>query len=218
MTKIKAYVFDVYGTLFDVHSVSRACDELFPNQGIAISQTWRQKQIEYSFLRQLTGNYKDFFAVTKDSLRYAIQLHCGDYNDSQLKKLLEKYLTLNTFPEVIEVLDQLRESKLAVFSNGSHQMLDPLLKQAAIYNKFNHIISVDEIKQYKPTSESYQYCLNTLKVNKEEVLFMSSNGWDITGAKSFGFQTAWINRNKLPVEQLQLEPDAICNDLRGIID
>ncbi|QPC47829.1 haloacid dehalogenase type II [Mangrovibacillus cuniculi] len=204
---IKAFVFDVYGTLFDVHSIQQVANEIFPGKGTEISQTWRQKQIEYSFLRQLMGQYKSFKQVTKDALVYSLTLHDQKVDDESVKRLIDQYLHLDLYPEVIDVLTTKGDQKLAVFSNGSRDMLEPLLDNAKVNSFFDHIISVDDIKNYKPTPASYMHALNHLGFNREEVLFMSSNGWDITGAKSFGFHTAWINRGQLPVEVLQLHPD-----------
>jgi len=131
--------------------------------------------------------------------------------------LLEAYLQLPAYPEVEDVLKQLKEKELIVFSNGSHNMLDPLVQHAGFREFFNHILSIDEVKQYKPSPASYNYALELLGVKRSEVLFMSSNGWDISGAKNFGFQTAWINRKDLPVEELGLVPDYIFSDLTGLL-
>lgn len=217
-TQIKAFVFDVYGTLFDVHSVKEKCDELFPGKGEKISQVWRMKQIEYSNLRQLMGNYETFLTITKDALKYAIHDSNEKWLEEKESKLISAYLELTHYPEVESVLSQLKDKTLAVFSNGSHDMLDPLINLSGLSPLFNHVISIDEVKQYKPTSASYNHALKTLGVKKEEVLFMSSNGRDIFGAKNFRFQTAWINRNQLPVEELNLVPDSIYSDLRGILE
>ena len=215
---IKALVFDVYGTLFDVHAVKAKADELYPEHGADISQVWRQKQLEYSFLRQLNGQYVPFSQVTRDALRYALlqlKLHVTEEN---IAALMEAYLELSHYEEVEAVLQEMRGKQLAVFSNGSHDMLDPLIEQSGLGSLFDHIISVDDIKQYKPTPAAYMHALNTLGLKREEVLFMSSNGWDITGAKSFGFRTAWINRSGLPVEELNLDPDSIYDDLNGLLE
>lgn len=215
---IQALVFDVYGTLFDVHSVKEQAEALYPDHGEAISKRWREKQLEYSFLRQLNGQYVPFSQVTQDALRYTLlelKLHM---TEEQITTLMETYLTLDVYPEVSSVLETMADKRLVVFSNGSHDMLDPLIKQSGLADRFEHLVSVDDIKQYKPAPASYMHALNTLGLKREEILFMSSNGWDITGAKSFGFKTAWINRNGLPVEELNLDPDRIYDDLTGITE
>lgn len=215
---IKAFVFDVYGTLFDVHSVRDKCEKMYPGKGTEISKTWREKQIQYSNLRQLMGNYQTFLTVTKEALRYAVKQHGEELDKAAEKELINSYLHLVAYPEVKEVLAQIQDKKIAVFSNGSHDMLDPLIKESEISKLIHQLISVDEIKQFKPTSASYDYALKQLQVQQEEVLFMSSNGWDISGAKNYGFQTAWINRKNLPVEELNLEPNSIYQDLKGILE
>lgn len=215
---IQALVFDVYGTLFDVHSVKEQAEALYPDHGEAISKRWREKQLEYSFLRQLNGQYVPFSQVTQGALRYTLlelKLHV---TEEQITTLMETYLTLDVYPEVSSVLETMADKRLVVFSNGSHDMLDPLIEQSGLADRFEHLVSVDDIKQYKPAPASYMHALNTLGLKREEILFMSSNGWDITGAKSFGFKTAWINRNGLPVEELNLDPDRIYDDLTGITE
>ncbi|MEK4649189.1 haloacid dehalogenase type II [Exiguobacterium sp. FSL W8-0210] len=215
---IQALVFDVYGTLFDVHSVKEQAEVLYPDHGEAISKRWREKQLEYSFLRQLNGQYVPFSQVTQDALRYTLLELKIHVTEEQITTLMETYLTLDVYPEVSSVLETMADKHLVVFSNGSHDMLDPLIEQSGLADRFEHLVSVDDIKQYKPAPASYMHALNTLGLKREEILFMSSNGWDITGAKSFGFKTAWINRNGLPVEELNLDPDRIYDDLTGITE
>ena len=218
MSHIKSFVFDAYGTLFDVFSVKEECEELFPSKGDQISQTWRQKQLEYSYLRQMMGKYRPFSNVTRDALRYAVEDAGANLSHSNEEQLLEAYKKLNVYDEVPQVLKELKEEgmTLAIFSNGSHDMLDPLVEHSPLAEYLDHIISADDIKQYKPTPASYTHALDSLDLTRGEILFMSSNGWDISGAKNFGFNTAWINRNEKPVEQLELEPDNIYFDLKGI--
>ncbi|MBO1511069.1 haloacid dehalogenase type II [Metabacillus bambusae] len=217
-SSINALVFDVYGTLFDVYSVKEKCDELFDGKGEEISILWRQKQLEYSFLRQLMGQYEPFIDITRDSLKYAINKLNLEYNQEKELVLLEEYKNLSHYPEVETVLKEMKPKKLAVFSNGSRDMLEPLIQNSGLSSLFDEIISVDDIKQYKPTPASYSYCLKVLGLEREEILFMSSNGWDISGAKNFGFKTAWINRNKLPIEELNQKPHTIYKDLNGIME
>ncbi|WP_347550984.1 haloacid dehalogenase type II [Pseudalkalibacillus hwajinpoensis] len=220
MKSMKAFVFDAYGTLFDVFSVMEKCEELFPNKGDQINQTWRQKQLEYSYLRQMMGKYRPFSEVTRDALRFAVANAGAELNQENEESLLEAYKKLAVYDEVPGVLKDLKEKgmTLAIFSNGSHDMLDSLVKQSPLADYLDHIISADDIKQYKPTPASYTLALDSLELKREEILFMSSNGWDISGAKNFGFNTAWINRPEKPVEQLNLEPDTIYADLTGIKD
>lgn len=214
---IKAFVFDVYGTLFDVTAIKNECEKLYPGYGEKISQTWRTKQVEYFMLRQLMGNYATLHSVTHQALKYTLNENGLQSSEKNEQLLLQAYLELPLYEEVAEVLAQLKDQNLVVFSNGSHDMLDPLIEHAGLTSSFSRIISIDEIKQFKPAPTAYEYASEELGIKKDEVLFMSSNGWDISGAKNFGFQTAWINRKNLPVEELELEPDYIFNDLNGLL-
>lgn len=216
-SQIKAFVFDVYGTLFDVTAVKDECEKLYPGYGETISQTWRAKQVEYFMLRQLMGNYATLSSITHQALKYALKENELKSNEQNEQHLLEAYLHLPLYAEVENVLTQLKDQKLVVFSNGSHDMLDPLIENAGVENLFSEVLSIDEIQQFKPAPASYQYAVNKLDLENHEVLFMSSNGWDISGAKNFGFQTAWINRKNLPIEELELEPDYIFSDLNGLL-
>ena len=216
-SQIKAFVFDVYGTLFDVTAVKDECEKLYPGYGETISQTWRAKQVEYFMLRQLMGNYATLSSITHQALKYALKENELKSNEQNEQHLLEAYLHLPLYAEVEKVLTELKDQKLVVFSNGSHDMLDPLIKNAGLENLFSEVLSIDEIQQFKPAQASYQYAVEKLDLENHEVLFMSSNGWDISGAKNFGFQTAWINRKNLPIEELELEPDYIFSDLNGLL-
>lgn len=216
-SQIKAFVFDVYGTLFDVTAVKDECEKLYPGYGETISQTWRTKQVEYFMLRQLMGNYATLSSITHQALKYALKENELKSNEQNEQHLLEAYLHLPLYAEVENVLTELKDQKLVVFSNGSHDMLDPLIENAGLENLFSEVLSIDEIQQFKPAPASYQYAVEKLDLENHEVLFMSSNGWDISGAKNFGFQTAWINRKNLPIEELELEPDYIFSDLNGLL-
>ncbi|BCB06031.1 haloacid dehalogenase type II [Bacillus sp. KH172YL63] len=215
---IKAFVFDAYGTLFDVHSVIEKCNELFPDKGEEISQVWRQKQLEYSFLRQLMGTYATFFSITKDALHYACVQAEVDLTDEKEKVLLEAYLKLTHYDEVESVLDRLQSYQTAIFSNGSPDMLSPLVDQSPFSHLLDRVLTVNEVKQFKPTPMSYQLVLKELGVKREEVLFMSSNPWDIAGAANFGFNTAWINRQDKVMDELGVKPDYVYKDLTGITE
>jgi 2-haloacid dehalogenase len=215
---VKAFVFDAYGTLFDVQSVQKACEECFPGKGEEMSRIWREKQLEYSFLRQLMGRYRTFLEVTTDALRYTCTKLGLSLDEKKEKMLMNGYLQLTPYQEVQQVLEEVKNKTLAIFSNGSRDMLEPLLHQHEFANTFHHVISVDDIKQYKPTPASYMLVLERLRMKREEVLFISSNTWDIVGAKSFGFHTAWINRKGEIMDELGVQPDCIYSDLTGIVE
>ncbi|SDJ10198.1 haloacid dehalogenase type II [Salimicrobium halophilum] len=215
---VKALVFDAYGTLFDVHSVREKCNEWFPEQGEAISQTWREKQLNYFFLRQLMERYEPFDQVTREALRYACKANDVTLRDEAEEELMEAYLNLDLFEEVEEVLSQLNDKKLVVFSNGSPVMIDPLIDRSDISGYIDDVLSADGVKQYKPVPAAYYYAQQELGIEKEDILFMSSNPWDISGAASFGFRTAWINRNGLPKEELDIQPEVEYENLKGLLE
>lgn len=215
---IKALVFDAYGTLYDVHSVKEACESIFPEKGEAISMTWRKKQLEYCFQRQMMGRYRPFDEVTRDALHYACKSEGANPTKESEDTLMDAYLKLGLFDEVEDVLRKLWNKKRVVFSNGSKNMIKPLVSGSEIDGNIDMVISADEIKQYKPSAAAYAHALNKLDVRREEVLFMSSNTWDIMGAASFGFHTVWINRNGVQSETLDIQPDWAYTSLDGILE
>jgi len=202
-------VFDVYGTLFDVQSVQDQCESVFPNKGSEISQVWRQKQLQYMFLHELMGHDVQFDDITERALVYAVNSVGEDLTQESRRQLMAAYQQLTLYEETKSVLNYLREKgyQLAVFSNGTDNMLHGLLNGSGIHDDLDAVLSVDLAGHFKPTISSYQIVTNQLNVSNEEVLFVSSNGWDIAGAKNAGFQTAWINRSDGPEEVLGLSPD-----------
>ena len=202
---IKAVIFDAYGTLFNVNSVKTLCEQLFPGMGESISQIWRQKQLEYSWLRAVMNQYEDFWTITGDGLRYALEQLNLRYTEETIGKLREVYLNLELYPEVTSALQAFRPSQLFILSNGTQEMLQILAKNSGLSN-IDGFLSVDAIKTYKPSQQVYEIALNHLMLRKEEVLFVSSNGWD-AGAKWFGFTVGWVNRLNNPLEQLGVTPD-----------
>ncbi|WP_319005472.1 haloacid dehalogenase type II [Metabacillus litoralis] len=215
---IKVIVFDVYGTLYNVHSVVKKCDELYPGKGKELSELWRRKQLEYSFLRQLMGTYEPFHKITKDALMFSCKALDLPFNEEKTHLLLDAYLHLTLFEEAEQVLSVLKDKQLAVFSNGSLDMLEPLIKESPLKRMDITMISVDEGKVFKPTSMAYQLVLKKLHVSREEVLFVSSNTWDIAGAKNFGFNTAWINREEKVFDHLDVSPDDEYSNLLCLLD
>jgi 2-haloacid dehalogenase len=206
--QIKALAFDAYGTLFDVASVLSLCEELFPGKGSALSQMWRIKQLEYSWLRSLMGRYEDFADVTESALVFScnsLQLALSPANRG---RLMDAYLHLKPFPEVAEALKALSGYKCAILSNGSPKMLEGVVRNAGLADAFSDIISVEPVKIYKPSPHAYELGIKTLGVEKSAIGFISSNCWDAIGAKTFGFRTFWINRAGAPVDELGLQPDA----------
>ena len=217
-TGLQALVFDAYGTLFDVHSVTRLADSHFPGRGAALSQAWRTKQLEYTWLRSLMGRYDSFNAVTADALDWSLEsLRLAAGPDARAS-LMRAYRTLAVFPEVREALERLgRRRTLAILSNGHPDMLDAVVDHNELRVFFGErVFSVHEAAVFKPDPRVYAIATAQLGLPAESVGFVSSNGWDAAGARSFGFTAFWVNRGKAPVERLGSPPDAIVDDLAGL--
>lgn len=191
---IKAVVFDAYGTLFDVQSVADITEEIFPGYGEIITQIWRIKQLEYTWLRSLMRQYRDFAAVTRDSLTYTLKCLGLEYDDASFDRIMDKYLHLDLYPDALLALEAMAEKKLAILSNGSPDMLNALVRNSGLRPILDAVISVDTNQIFKPAPEAYMLIESTLKIPPSEVLFISSNPWDVCGAKSFGLNVAWIER------------------------
>jgi len=207
----KALVFDAYGTLFDVHSVARRCESLWPGRGAALSAAWRARQLEYTWLRSLMGRYVPFSQVTQDALQWACESLQLPANEEQFSKLMDEYLRLALYPEVEEAFRKIKTGKRAILSNGSPDMLDPLVAQSGL--KLDAVLSVDEVKVFKPDPAVYELAARRLQVSKQDIGFVSSNCWDALGAKSFGFQVFWVNRSGAPLDRLGFRPDRIVASL-----
>lgn len=215
--RIQAIAFDAYGTLFDVHSVIALCNRKFPGQGAELSKLWRAKQLEYTWLRSLMGKYEDFWMATESALVFACR-SLGLACPAEIRtELMESYLHLDTFPEVKSALGKLSKHKLAILSNGSPRMLAAAVENSGLKGIFADVISVDEVKIYKSSPRVYGLVSQHLAVPDNAIAFVSSNFWDIAGAKSFGFWTCWVNRGKLPEEELGVKPDVTADTLDGLI-
>jgi 2-haloacid dehalogenase len=191
---IKAVVFDAYGTLYDVQSVAEITEETFPGYGDLITQIWRIKQLEYSWLRTLMRRYQDFATMTRDSLAYTLRVLGLQYEDDAFARLIDKYEHLDLYPDALDSLNALKDRKLAILSNGSPDMLNGLVRNSGLDSLLAATISVDAKKVFKPSPEAYSLIEETLGVTPPDVLFVSSNPWDACGAKAFGFNVAWIER------------------------
>lgn len=217
--QFKALVFDAYGTLFDVYSVAALGERLFPGHGKELSQVWRTHQLEYTWLRSLMGRYEDFERVTSDSLTFACNRLNLQLSAEKRAQLMDAYNKLDTFPEVREALKALSGVPLAILSNGSPKMLQAAVKSSGLEGVLSKVISVDEVKIYKPSPKVYQLAVDHLKVkSRGEIGFVSSNGWDAIGAASFGLTTFWINRADAPMEELGLKPAKILHKLTDLVD
>ncbi|MGA2257741.1 MAG: haloacid dehalogenase type II [Thermoguttaceae bacterium] len=206
---VKELVFDAYGTLFDVRSVKGRCEETFPDHGPALTAMWRTKQLEYTWLRSLMGRYEDFWRVTEDSLVFACRSLGLDPSQEKIDHLMRAYLELDPFPDAPAALDALGGLSCSILSNGTARMLDAVVRKAGLEDRFQHVLSVDELRTYKPSPMVYRLAEDRLGLPREQIGFVSSNGWDVAGAKAFGFQAYWLNRNNMPAEVLGVEPDRI---------
>jgi 2-haloacid dehalogenase len=192
---IRALVFDAYGTLYEVQSVLAKAEVLCPGKGELITQIWRLKQLEYTWLRSLMQEYEDFWHVTGAALDFALRAAGVEPNDTICEQLMENYLHLDPYPEAQEALTALAGHKLAILSNGSPKMLQELIRNSGLDQWIEVVISVDSVQAYKPHRSCYALVEPALGLPKEEVLFVSSNSFDAVGAKAFGFAVAWICRS-----------------------
>lgn len=214
---IDAVLFDAYGTLYDVYSVQARCEQEYPGKGAALSQLWRSKQLEYTWLRSLMNNYVDFEVVTRAALRHACKSLQLPLRDASVDALMNEYLRLATFPEVKGALAKLSHLKLAILSNGSPKLLQAIVENAGLTSTFAEVISVDPLRIYKPHPSVYQLGVEKVAVPKERIAFISSNYWDATGATAFGFRTYWINRSKAEPDELGYAPAQVLSNLDDLV-
>jgi 2-haloacid dehalogenase len=216
MATPKAFIFDAYGTLFDVHSVVEAGRALTGDPQ-ALSLLWRQKQLEYTWLRTLMGRYEDFWAVTEAALRFALGRLGITAGDEAVAWLMEAYLSLATFPDVTGALSAMAGTPLGILSNGSPRMLEAAVRSSGLTGTFRHVLSVDTVKAYKPSPAVYELGPRAFGLPAGDILFVSSNAWDVAGAKAFGYRTCWCNRLAAPMERLSVSPDLEVRTLDEIL-
>lgn len=190
----KAVVFDAYGTLYDTQSVASVTDEAFPGYGELITQIWRIKQLEYTWLRSLMRCYEDFSGITRDSLRYTLRVLGLRYDEAIFERIMNKYVHLDLDPEARPTLLALKEFKRAILSNGSTNMLTALIRNTGLDDILDTVISADLVRTFKPSLEVYSLIESHLNVERGDILFVSSNPWDAIGAKAAGLKVAWIER------------------------
>ena len=225
---IRLVVFDAYGTLFDVYSIAELAEQLFPGQGSALSVLWRDKQIEYSRLVSLSDpinpmgsrHYQSFWDLTRLALQYSCQRLQLTLTPAMQKQLMDQYAQLKPFAETLEVLKALNGKRLrcAILSNGSPDMLQAAVHGAGLTGWIDQTISVDEVRQFKTTPQSYGLVTQHYTVDVREVLFVSSNSWDALGATWFGFKSFWVNRQGLPFETLGPKPTHSGSSLQDLLN
>ena len=206
MKNVKAIIFDAYGTLFDVNSAAEKCKEKIGDKWEGFANYWRTTQLEYTWLRSLMKRHKDFWQITEDSLDKSMKL----YNIDILMKeeLLNLYKVLSPFPEVKETLNKLKDKnyKLAILSNGTPDLLNQLVRSSDLENIFDDIFSIEEVRIFKPDSKVYDIPLKKYKIQKNEIVFLSANTWDVSGAGNYGYNTVWVNRSNNIFDNLDYKP------------
>ncbi len=214
----KAVVFDAYGTLFDVNSAAEKCKEKIGNEWEAFANFWRNTQLEYTWLRSLMKRHKDFWKITEDSLDKSMKVF--NINKSMKNELLNLYKVLSPYSEVKEVLENLKKKnlKLAILSNGTPALLKELVTSNNLHDLFDDLFSIEEVKVYKPHYKVYELPTKKYKINANEVIFLSSNTWDVSGGGNFGYNSIWVNRNKAQFDILDYHPKNEIGNLSQLLD
>ena len=218
MKNIKAIIFDAYGTLFDVNSAAEKCKEKLGDKWEGFANYWRTTQLEYTWLRSLMRRHKDFWQITEDSLDKSMNFYKID--NSLRSELLNLYKVLSPFTEVRDTLKKVKQSnyKLAILSNGTPDLLNELVVSNQLKDIFDDIFSVEEAGIFKPDSKVYDLPINKYNIEKNEVLFLSANTWDVSGAGNYGYNTVWVNRNNNIFDKLDFEPNQQISNLSELLD
>jgi len=205
---MRAALFDVFGTLLDVYSVTRRAEELYPGQGTRLAFLWREKQIEYSRLRTLSGRYVPFSQVTRDALVFALRALRLPADTAQVGLLFDEYKRLAPFVDVAPALERLHQAgvQTGVLSNGDSEMLEPALVTSGLHRYIDIVLSADQVKAFKTSPLVYSLGPRVLKMPADQILFVSSNGWDAIGATWYGYTSFWVNRLGLPLDELGGRP------------
>ena len=218
MNNAKAIVFDAYGTLFDVNSAAEKCKGKIGDKWESFANFWRTTQLEYTWLRSLMKRHKDFWQVTEDSLDKSMRVFNIDKN--MRNELLNLYKVLSPYPEVKEVLENLKKKslKLAILSNGTPALLNELVSSNNLNDLFDDLFSIEEVKIYKPDSKVYELPLKKYNVKANEIIFLSANTWDVSGGGNFGYNSVWVNRNKSHFDNLDYQPKNEIVNLSQLLD
>ena len=217
MKNIKAIIFDAYGTLFDVNSAAEKCKDKIGDKWEGFANYWRTTQLEYTWLRSLMKKHKDFWQITEDSLDKSMKAF--KINIEMKNELLNLYKVLSPYPEVKETLEKLKEKKykLAILSNGTPSLLHELVNSNNLKNLFDDIFSIEEVKIYKPSSKVYEMPIKNYACEPENILFMSSNTWDVSGGGLFGYNAVWVNRFNKVFDKLSYKPKFVINNLKELL-
>ena len=218
MKNIKAIIFDAYGTLFDVNSAAEKCKDKIGDKWEGFANFWRTTQLEYTWLRSLMKRHKDFWQITEDSLDKSMKTYKIDF--TMKNELLNLYKSLSPYKEVHEVLIKLKEKnfKLAILSNGTHSLLDELVKSNNLENLFDDLFSVEQVGIYKPDSKVYDMPIKKYQIQKNEVVFLSANTWDVSGGGNYGYSSIWVNRNNNIFDNLDYKPKKEIKNLKQLLD
>ena len=218
MENVKAIIFDAYGTLFDVNSAAEKCKDKIGDKWEGFANFWRTTQLEYTWLRSLMKRHKNFWQITGDSLDKS--MNAFNIDKSMRNELLDLYKTLNTFPEVKDVLNKLKEKnyKLAILSNGTPALLNELVKSNNIENIFDDVFSIEEVGIYKPDSRVYDIPIKKYQIQKNEVAFLSANTWDVSGGGNYGYNAIWVNRNNNIFDNLDYKAKNEVKNLNHLLD
>ena len=218
MKNIKAIIFDAYGTLFDVNSAAEKCKDKIGNKWEGFANFWRTTQLEYTWLRSLMKRHKDFWQITEDSLDKSMKTYKID--PTMKNELLNLYKSLSPYEEVDEVLIKLKEKnfKLAILSNGTPSLLNELVKSNNLENVFDDLFSIEQVGIYKPDSKVYDMPINKYQIEKNEVYFLSSNTWDVSGGGNYGYNSIWVNRNNNIFDKLDYSPKHQIKQLGELLD
>jgi len=216
---IRAVAFDAF-PIFDPRPIFALVEQLFPGKGKEFSNAWRTRQFEYQWLRALASQYVDFWQATEDALVFAARQLTLELSDQQRTQLMNAYLNLKPWPDVIPALKSLRDAdiQLIFLSNMTHIMLNTNMYNSGLEGFFDHVVSTDSARTYKPDPKAYQLGLDTLNLKRDEIAFAAFAGWDVAGAKWFGYPTFWVNRVGFPLEELGVTPDGMGNSLDQLVD
>jgi 2-haloacid dehalogenase len=216
--KIKSVVFDAYGTLFDVNSAAEKCKDKIGDRWEEFANFWRTTQLEYTWLRSLMKRHRNFWEITEDSLDKSMKMF--NINKSMRNELLNLYKILSPYPEVEQVLNNLkkRKFKLAILSNGTPALLRELVTSNGLNNFFDDLFSIEEVKVYKPHSKVYEIPVKKYDLKADEIFFLSANTWDVSGGGNYGYNSIWVNRNKSVFDILDYKPKNEINNLSQLLD